>query len=336
MSLPKFEYLSPPDVKAACAALRQYDGQIAVYAGGTELLMHLKRRLKVPRYLLSLKNLTELRTLRYEQDSVFVVGAMCSLENLAANKQVQSKLVALAQAASQVASPQIRNMATIGGNICLDTRCWYYDRSKDWRKTFPPCFKAGGDQCHVVKGGRQCYALFQADTVPSLLALKAKLRLVSTEGERMIPIDEFYSGLGEAPNRVSNNELLVEIHVPKPPPYSNTAYIKYRIRDAIEFPVFGVACLVTLDKKRRRCQEARFAMVGHGSKPLFTEATEFVAGLEEPVLTEDAVDRILNEVKPVYHMGVSASFKRRLARVCMNKAFLEAWMRAQESEGLPF
>lgn len=332
MSLPKFEYLSPPDVKAACAALREHDGQIAVYAGGTELIMHIKRRLKVPRYLLSLKNLTEMRTLRYQRDSGFVVGAMCSLQNLAANKHVQSKLVALAQAASQVASPQIRNMATIGGNICLDTRCWYYDRSKNWRMTFPPCYKAGGDQCHVVKGGRQCHALFQADTVPSLLILKAKLKLVSTEGIRIIPMDEFYSGRGENPNQLSDDELLAEIHIPKLPPYSSSAYIKCRTRDSIEFPVLGVASIVTLDGERKCCKEARFALVGHSTKPLLSEATEFVVGLEEPVLTEDVIDQILNELKPVRHMGVSASFKRRIARVCVKKAFGEAWMRAQEEE----
>jgi 4-hydroxybenzoyl-CoA reductase subunit beta len=336
MSLPKFEYLSPPDVKAACAVLRQYDGQIAVYAGGTELVMHLKRRLKAPRCLLSLKNLTEMRTLRYDPDTGFILGAMCSLKNLAANTHVQSKLKSLAQAASQVASPQIRNMATIGGNICLDTRCWYYDRSKAWRMTFPPCYKAGGDQCHVVKGGKQCYALFQADTVPSLLILKAKLKLVSTEGIRIIPIDEFYTARGEAPNQLSDNELLAEIHIPYLPPYSSSAYIKYRIRDSIEFPVLGVASIVTLDGERKGCQEARFAMVGHSSKPRLTEATEFVVGLEEPVLTEDVIDRILMELKPVHHMGVSASFKRRIARVCVKKAFLEAWTRAQQGEGDPF
>lgn len=332
MSLPKFEYLSPPDVKVACEALKEYHGRIAVYGGGTELVMHLKRRLKAPHYLLSLKNLTELRTLRYERDYGFILGAMCSLKNLAADTHVQSKLVALAQAASQVASPQIRNVGTIGGNICLDTRCWYYDRSKAWRMTFPPCYKAGGDQCHVVKGSKQCHALFQADTVPSLLILKAKLKLVSTEGIRIIPIDEFYSGRGEAPNQLSDNELLAEIHIPQLPPYSSSAYIKYRTRDSIEFPVLGVASIVTLDRERKGCQEARFAMVGHSSKPLLIEATEFVVGLGEPVITEDVIDRILNELKPVYHMGVSASFKRRIARVCVKKAFREAWMSVKEGE----
>ena len=333
MSLPKFEYLSLADVKEACEALREYHGRIAVYGGGTELIMHLKRRLKDPRYLLSLKNLTELRMLKFDPDVGFVLGAMCSLKNLAVDTLVQSKLVALAQAASQVASPQIRNMATIGGNICLDTRCWYYDRSKEWRMSFPPCYKAGGQQCQVVKGGRQCYALFQADTVPSLLILKAKLKLVRTQGIRMIPIDEFYSGRGGTLNQLSDDELLAEIHIPKLPPCSGSAYVKYRTRDSIEFPVLGAASMVTLDEKRKYCKEARFALVGHGSKPLLTDATEFVVGVEGPVLSEDVIDHILNELKPVHHMGVSASFKRKIARICVRKAFVEAWMRVQKEAG---
>lgn len=134
------------DLKEACAALKEFNGRIAVFAGGTELVMHLKQRLKAPDYLLSLKNLSRLRTIRYDRDSGFILGAMCSLRDLAADVDVKSKLVALAQSAEQVASPQVRNRATIGGNVCLDTRCWYYDRSKQWRATLPICHKAGGDQ----------------------------------------------------------------------------------------------------------------------------------------------------------------------------------------------
>jgi CO/xanthine dehydrogenase FAD-binding subunit len=151
----------------------------------------------------------------------------------------------------------------------------------------------------------------------------------------VIPLDEFYSGRGEAPNGISQNEILVEIHVPRLPPCSSTAYIKYRVRDGIEFPTLGAASMVTLDRERKHCLGARFAIVGHSSKPLFIEATQFVAGLEEPVLTEEVIDRILKEVKPVHHMGVSASFKRVIARACVNRAFLDAWKSVKESDGDP-
>ena len=332
MTLPKFNYLAPKDLEEASAALNDYNGRIAVFAGGTELVMHLKWRIKTPDYLLSLKNLTELRTIQYDENSGFTLGAAVSLRNLGADASIKSELPALAQAADRVAIPQIRGMATIGGNICLDTRCWYHDRTKEWRTTFPPCYKAGGDRCHVVKGGKQCYALFQADTVPCLLILKAKLKLVHFAGERIIPIEEFYSGFGKVPNRVSSNEILTQIHIPKLPPHSGTAYLKWSKRKTLEFPILGIACQVRLDTQRKRCEEARFALTGCDSKLLSIEATELLMDLNEPVIPADLVDHLLREVKPVAHMGVSAHLKRRICRVLIQKAFYDSWKMAQRSK----
>ncbi|MDP2646121.1 MAG: FAD binding domain-containing protein [Desulfobacterales bacterium] len=329
MSLPEFNYLSPPDLKAVCDLLREFKGQIALCAGGTELVMHLKHRLKSPGYLLSLKNLPDLKTLRFDPEAGLILGAMCALKDLSADTRVKSRWTALAQGAEQVASPQVRNRATIGGNVCLDTRCWYYNRSKQWRSTFPVCFKARGDQCHVVKGGRQCYALFQADTVPGLMILKAKLKIVHSDGERMIPVEAFYSGLGETPNLLSDQEVLTEIHVPPLPPRSGTSYVKYKQRSVLEFPLLGVASRVTLDGEGKYCREAGFGIIGHSSKPLLIEAGETLNGLDEPVLTDDILEHLLREVKPVKHMGVTASLKRRMARVFVQNAFSEAWKQAR-------
>jgi 4-hydroxybenzoyl-CoA reductase subunit beta len=328
MGLPEVKYLSPSNLEEACAALKEFDSQIAILAGGTDLIMHLKHRLDGPTYLLSLKNLTGLNNVHYDRDSGFVLGAMCSLRDISVNSYVKSKLTALAQAADSVASPQIRNMGTIGGNVCLDTRCWYFNRSKHWRASFSPCFKVGGKQCHVVKGGKQCYALFQADTVPSLLVMKTKLKLLNGQSERVVPLEAFYSGRGEVPNRLVPGEILTEILVPDPPTFSGAVYLKYRKRDTLDFPIIGVSSLVHLDGKGKRCEEARFAFSGVGMGPVLIEATDLLAGLDEPRLTEDHTRRLVKELKPVTHMGISASFKRRFARVLVQKAFLEAWKKA--------
>jgi 4-hydroxybenzoyl-CoA reductase subunit beta len=330
MGLPKFKYLAPQDIKEACAALKEFSGQAAIWAGGTELMMDLKRGLKTPAYLLSLKKLSRLTSLHNDSASGFILGAMLSLRNLAGNAQVKSELAALAQAAENVASPQIRGMATIGGNVCLDTRCWYYNRSKRWRASFPSCYKAGGNQCYVIEGGKQCYALFQADTVPSLLVMKAKLKLVNCSGERIIPIEEFYSGRGKVPNRLSAEEILTEINIPNLPPPSGTAYFKYSKRGAVDFPILGLASLLRLNSERKRCEEARFAITGHGSTPLLIEATELLKGLDGPNLTEDLTNRLLEGIKPVPHMGISASLKRRIARVLLQRALRDTWKVAQE------
>jgi 4-hydroxybenzoyl-CoA reductase subunit beta len=330
MSLPKFQYLAPRDLKEACAILKELNGKVAVCAGGTELVMHLKRHLKTPEYILSLKNIIPLNSFYHDRATGFIIGAASSLGKISANNHVKTDLVALAQASEEVAIPQIRNRATLGGNVCLDTRCWYYDRSKQWRATYPACYKAAGDQCHVVKGGKHCYALFQADTVPSLFVLKAKLKLVKLEGERVIPIEEFYSGRGEIPNRLSHQELLTEIHIPPLPPHSGTVYLKYRKRDALEFPILGIAAMVTLDNEGKYCKQAMFAIVGHDSKPLFVEATDLLTNLDEPILTEDLIHNLLQGVKPINHMGMSGSLKRYMAGVLLKKAFLASWKQAQK------
>lgn len=333
MGLPKFTCLTPSDMKEACSYLEEQEGQIAILAGGTDLVMRLKHRLETPAYLLSLRKMNELNSIQYNSDTGFKLGAMCSLTDIAANPRVKSELSALAQAAEEVASPQVRNRGTIGGNVCLDTRCWYFNRSWQWRKTLAPCFKAGGDRCYVIKGGKQCHALFQADTVASLLVMKSELRLVSHTGERLVSIEAFYSGKGQVPTLHNSGEILADIHIPRLPPRAGTTYLKYRKRGSIDFPILGLSCFVRLDGEGRNCQEVRFAFTGTGSGPLLIEASQELASMEEPILTEDQTARLLDELKPVAHMGVSASLKRKLARVMLSKAFAEAWRCAQRRAG---
>jgi 4-hydroxybenzoyl-CoA reductase subunit beta len=330
MRLPKFEYLVPSDIEEAYSYLKEFNGQVAILAGGTDLVMHLKHGLEFPTHLLSLKNVTELNSLHYDRDSGFILGAMCSLRNISVNPHIKSELMGLEQAADEIASPQIRNRGTIGGNICLDSRCWYFNRSWQLRKTLPPCYKTGGDRCYVVKGGKHCYALIQADTVPSLLVLQAQLRLVGPEGERVLPIEGFYSGQGENPNRLASGEILTEIRIPRLSPCSGTVYLKYRKRRALEFPLLGISSFVQLDGEGRSCREARFAFIGHGSSPLLVDASKTLEGLDEPILTEEQITHLLQELKPISHMGVSASLKRRLSRLMLQRAFHGAWRNAQE------
>jgi 4-hydroxybenzoyl-CoA reductase subunit beta len=333
MGLPKFTCLAPSDLQEACSCLEEHEGQIAVLAGGTDLVMRLKHRVETPAYLISLRKMNGLNSIRHDQDSGFTLGSMCSLANIAVNPSVKIELSALARAAEEVASPQIRNRATLGGNVCLDTRCWYFNRSWQWRKTLAPCFKAGGDRCYVVKGGKQCHALFQADTVASLLVLKSKLRLVSRTGDRLIPIESFYSGNSQVPTRRHSGEILAEIHIPGLLPCSGTSYLKYRKRGSIDFPILGVSCFVRLDAGGRSCKEIRFAFTGCGPGPLLIEASQELGGMEEPTLTQDQTARLLTDLKPVAHMGVSASLKRKLAGVMLSKAFREAWRDAQQRVG---
>jgi CO/xanthine dehydrogenase FAD-binding subunit len=180
----------------------------------------------------------------------------------------------------------------------------------------------------VVKGAKRCFALFQADTAPSLLVMKAKLKLVKEGAERVVPVSEFYTGRGESPNYLSAGEILTEIRVPKPSSFSGSVYLKYRKRGSIDFPILGVSSMVSLDREGRRCTEARFAFCGVGSAPALLDATDLLAGLDGPRLTEGQLEQLIKNVKPVSHMGMTASLKRRFAQVLLQRAFHDAWIRA--------
>src|SRR3990172_1089529 len=225
MRLPKFEYLEPHSIQQACALLTDHAGEARLLAGGTDLLVALKLRSITPRYLVNLKTIPGLDALSVSDDAI-PFGPLLALSTVASAPLVRETLPALAQAASRAASPQIRNAGTLGGNVCLDNRCTYYNQSDMWRRNWELCFKYGGDKCYVVKGGKQCYALASADTVPALLALNATLRLVSSSGERVVPLDQFYTGKGDVPTTLQPGEVLTTIIVPRPQPGSASAFLK--------------------------------------------------------------------------------------------------------------
>jgi CO/xanthine dehydrogenase FAD-binding subunit len=159
--------------------------------------------------------------------------------------------------------------------------------------------------------------------------MKAGLKLVKEGSERLVPLKEFYTGRGESPNHLSSDEILTEIRVPCPPPFSGSVYLKYRKRGSIDFPILGVSSMVSLDRDGRRCTEARFAFCGVGMAPVLLDATDLLAGLDDPSLTEGQLEHLGNNVKPVSHMGMTASSKRRFAQVFLQRAFHEAWIRAR-------
>src|SRR5207249_11057512 len=179
-------------------------------AGGTDLLPNMKRRQQVPRMLMSLRHIEILNRVALH-DSGSRLGACVTLSEIAADRRFRNGLTALAQAASLVATPQIRNMATLGGNICLDTRCNYYDQSYEWRKSIGFCLKKDGDTCWVAPGSPKCMAVSSTDTAPALMALGARVRLASRSGEREVPLTELYQNDGIHYIKRQPNELLTQV-----------------------------------------------------------------------------------------------------------------------------
>lgn len=326
MPLPNFEYFEPKTVEEAFPLLSQHKGEAKVIAGGTDLLVRMNQCVLTPSYLINLKRIQDLNTIIHDHKEGLRIGALTTLHALETSAIIKEKFSALAQAASRAASPQIRNTGTIGGNICLDTRCWYYNQSQRWRQSISPCFKLGGDLCHVVKRGDHCYSLFSADTVPALIGLGAKIKIMSPGDERVIPLEAFYTGVGETVHVLQPDEIVTEVQVPNPPPGTGGVYLKYSTREVVDFPILGVAVVMTLGSNNRECTEARIVLGAVSPAPVrATKAEDRLRGKEiEDDLIEEIAEGTIKEAGPIVPIGTSVGHKRRMMRVFVKRAIEQA------------
>src|SRR5438105_1785592 len=237
MTLPDLTVLRPASVAEAVEALRANPGA-RVLAGGTDIVPNLKYGMYDTQHLVALRGLS--RELRYvrEEGAFFKLGALCTIDQLAEQARM---LPALAEACAQIAGPQLRRMGTLGGNLCLDTRCVYVNQTYFWRSALGFCLKKDGTVCHVVAGGKRCVAAASNDTAPVLLAYGASVKLVSPRGERVVPLREFYLQDGVHNTVLEPDELLVEVLVPARAAGLRQAFGKLRMRSAIDFPALNMA-----------------------------------------------------------------------------------------------
>jgi len=276
MRLPLFEFRAPQTVAEAARILDGEGPQTMPLAGGTDLLPNMKRRQQVPKTLMSLNRIGELHQSR-RSESCMRLGACLTLSEIAADPRFQNGMTALAQAASFVATPQIRNMATLGGNLCLDTRCNYYDQNYEWRKAVGFCLKKDGDTCWVATGSSKCMAVSSTDTAPALMALGARVRLVSRSGEREVPLTDLYQNDGIHYMKRQPNELLTEVLVESLHGWKS-AYWKLRRRGAFDFPVLSVAAAAKISAGGI-VEDARIVVGSVACLPLVAvEASAFLKG----------------------------------------------------------
>jgi 4-hydroxybenzoyl-CoA reductase subunit beta len=265
MRLPPFRYRTPRSVAEATEWLAESPETTMILAGGTDLLPNMKRRQQVPATLIGLRRLRdELSTIR-RSDGV-VIGAGVTLRDLIAAPEIHEDAYrGLWQAAAQVATPHLRNMATIGGNLCLDTRCTYYDQNYEWRKAIDFCLKKDGRTCWVATSSPKCLAVSSTDTAPMLQALGATLTLASSRGTRRMPLAEFYANDGIHYMTKRPDEILTAITLP-PAPGWRSAYWKLRRRGSFDFPVAAAAVSVRLDGAH--VVDARIVLGAVSSRPL--------------------------------------------------------------------
>jgi 4-hydroxybenzoyl-CoA reductase subunit beta len=311
-------------VEEACSLLKDYDGNIGVLAGGTGLLPAMKQRLFTFPYLLDLKRIPSLDYIEESADGKVKIGSLATLSSLENSPIIKKFFPGLLQAVSSVAAVQIKNMGTIGGNIALDTRCWYFNQSPVWRKSFDPCMKRGGTACHAVKGSKQCHAYFAADTVPVLIALGAEVTINNSEEEKRCSLESLYTHDGRAPISLASGDLITELRVPIPRNKNGSVYEKLRLRKAIDFPLVGSAVQVNI--KNGSCQNIRIVLGAVGPGPIVVEEAEKL--LKGKPITEDLIEEAgalaKKASKPVSNALTSPRYRREMAAVLTRSALRNA------------
>ncbi|MGB6458585.1 MAG: FAD binding domain-containing protein [Candidatus Acidiferrum sp.] len=284
MRLPLFDFRTPRSIEEGVRILDGEGPKTMPLAGGTDLLPNMKRRQQVPRTLMSLRYIEDLTRVQLEHSSTRL-GACVTLADISEDARFRNGLTALAQAASLVATPPIRNMATLGGNLCLDTRCNYYDQTSEWRKAINFCLKKDGDTCWVAPGSPKCMAVSSTDTAPALIALGARARLVSLGEEREVPIAELYNNDGLDYIKRKSNELLTEVLLDSLHGWKST-YWKLRRRGSFDFPVLSVAAAARISADGV-VEEARIVIGSAASRPLI--AAESAKSLVGRRLNADSI-----------------------------------------------
>jgi len=321
LRLPPFQYHRPSTVEEALELLDTHRGDAMPVAGGTDLIPNMKHRLFTPGHLVALKGIEALRGIRREADEL-AIGAGVTLASLAADRRVRRHVPSLAQAAGNVAGPQLRSAGTVGGNLCLDTRCTYYNQSAFWRRSLGYCLKKDGDRCHVTRVGKVCVAAHSADTPPVFMTLDARVDLAGPDGRRTLPVRDFFLPDGEWNTRRAPEELVTRIRIPlRDRARLRTGYAKLRQRRSIDFPLLTVAVAGEVDREERVVW-IRGVVTGLGARP--RELTGWDEIAEGEKLDEDVVaalaERAGAQCHPLENMIVDADWRKAMVPLYVRKA----------------
>jgi len=324
VSLPQFKLLRPRTLDEALDGLAKHSGNIRVLAGGTDLIPSMKQKLFEPEFVLDLRGISALRGIQPLNDGSVEIGALTTVRGIERSEYLNQRYPVLTEAAATVASPVLRNMGTVGGNICLDTRCLWYNQSLTWRKGCGFCIKKDGDICHVAPGGTKCWAVFSGDTPPALLCLNAEIEIASPQGTRRIPLTDFYTGLGDNYRKLQPNELLTRIFLPASSAGYSGVYRKLRVRGSIDYPLAGVA--VVLKRSNGHVSDARIGITAVNPAPLLVKgAFDMLAGkLIDESLAEIVGDLAARTAKPLTTSALTPEYRREMIRVFTKRAVLAA------------
>ncbi|HZU32590.1 MAG TPA: FAD binding domain-containing protein [Candidatus Angelobacter sp.] len=323
MSLPSFKLLRPRSLRQAVDYLARYGNDLMILAGGTDLLPSMKQKLFTPAYLMDIRGIEEISGIHVRPGAGMEIGALTPLSAIEDSEFIRRNYRVLHEAAMTVASPILRNMGTLGGNICLDTRCVWYNQSLQWRKSCGFCIKKDGDLCHVAPGGKFCWAAFSGDTPPALLCLGAELEIAGPNGVRRVALKDFYTNVGDARMKLERNEMLTRVYLPEYSSGWKGSYMKLRIRGSIDYPLAGVA--VALKKDGGPVEDARVAITAVNPAP------HLVKGADSALVGKNVIDEhtatVVGELaakmaKPLTTSGLTPEYRREIVKVYAKRAVL--------------
>jgi 4-hydroxybenzoyl-CoA reductase subunit beta len=334
-ALPEFHLLGPTTLEEVLAARAAHPGSKAL-GGGTDLVVNIRRGIVAPTVLIDMNRVAELHTIKADENSL-EIGASARLSEIARHPAIVKHYPVLAQAAAHIAGPTHRNMGTVGGNLCLDTRCIYYNQSEWWRSANNHCLKTTGTVCHVAPKSRGvCFATFSGDLAPALLTLNAEVDIAGPQGRRSVPLEKLYIGFARQDIPVTETqgdgkfflslrpgEIVTAVRA-KNTPGLRSAYDKIRIRRSIEYPVAGVA--VALKREGGRLVDLRIAFTGTNPRPVLLAGTAELCGggVDERVIKGlDALVR--DQIMPMKTTFTPGHYRRRVAGVLARRLLVRLY-----------
>jgi 4-hydroxybenzoyl-CoA reductase subunit beta len=293
------------------ALKRAHGGESSVIlAGGTDLIPLLKRRNQPARHIINIKGIPQLRDISFDKEKGLRIGPAVTLREVIDHSLISDSYPLLTTAARAVGYNHLRNMGTLGGNICLDSKCTYFNQSAFWWKSRPDCFKRGGDTCYVIKGGKGCFALSAADTVSALIALDSELIIQGPDKERRILVEAFFTGDGRRPHEISDTEVVTAVLIPPSTEGWREGFMKKSARGSVDFSTATLS--LRLRNSGKGPEDVRIALNGVSTKPIrANEAEHYLKGKDlNNETTKEAAGLILKEATPLSLIGASAMLRR--------------------------
>ena len=324
MSLPEFQLLRPKTVQESVQMLSQHAPNLQIIAGGTDLIPSLKQGLFAPKYVMDIRGIDSLRGVRAVPGAGLEIGALTTISALEDSGFLERNYSVLREAAMTVASPILRNMGTVGGNLCLDTRCVWYNQSQQWRTSCGFCLKKDGASCHVAPESETCSAVFSGDIAPALLCLSAEVEIAGPNGYRRVPLSQFYGNDGIAHVHMQRYEMLTRVLVPESASGWKSSYLKLRVRGSIDYPLAGVAA--SLKMNRGIVEQARVAITGVNPAPMLVPSVEhaLVGRAVDEHYAQVVGELAAQTAKPLTTSLLTPEYRREMVKVFAKRAILSA------------